>query len=142
MLKSLKFILSSILIISLYNCGGGPTKEQKEVIDAQAQLEKDLEMYRYVWGEFFKGDTSIVNEKYFTEDVTVVTPEGDLIGIEAVKNHYLNFFIGFSNVEFTIVDANGRLQIPTSMLSNIGIQERAIVEEIDGKITISRILSE
>ena len=44
--------------------------------------------------------------------------------------------------EFTIVDANGRLQIPTSMLSNIGIQERAIVEEIDGKITISRILSE
>ena len=44
--------------------------------------------------------------------------------------------------EFTIVDANGRLQIPTSMLSNIGIQERALVEEIDGKITISRILSE
>ena len=44
--------------------------------------------------------------------------------------------------EFTLVDANGRLQIPTSMLSNIGILERAIVEEIDGKITISRILSE
>ena len=108
MLKSLNYILSSILILSLLNCGGGPTKEQKEVIDAQAQLEKDLEMYRYVWGEFFKGDTSIVNEKYFTEDVTVVTPEGDLVGIEAVKNHYLNFFIGFSDVEFTIVDAFGQ----------------------------------
>ena len=92
MFKSLKFILYTILIVSLYNCGGGPSKEQKEVIDAQAQLEKDLEMYRYVWGEFFKGDTSIVNEKYFTEDVTVVTPEGDLVGIEAVKNHYLNFY--------------------------------------------------
>ena len=108
MFKSLKFILYTILIVSLYNCGGGPSKEQKEVIDAQAQLEKDLEMYRYVWGEFFKGDTSIVNEKYFTEDVTVVTPEGDLVGIEAVKNHYLNFFIGFSDVEFTIVDAFGQ----------------------------------
>ena len=102
MLKSLNYILSSILILSLLNCGGGPTKEQKEVIDAQAQLEKDLEMYRYVWGEFFKGDTSIVNEKYFTEDVTVVTPEGDLVGIEAVKNHYLNFFIGFSKPSFNI----------------------------------------
>ncbi len=44
--------------------------------------------------------------------------------------------------EFTLVDANGRLQIPTGMLSNIGIEERAIVEEKDGKITISRILSE
>ena len=95
MLKSLNYILSSILILSLLNCGGGPTKEQKDVIDAQAQLEKDLEMYRYVWGEFFKGDTSIVNEKYFTEDVTVVTPEGDLVGIEAVKNHYLNFLLDF-----------------------------------------------
>ena len=30
MLKSLNLILSSILIISLFNCGGGPTKEQKE----------------------------------------------------------------------------------------------------------------
>ena len=44
--------------------------------------------------------------------------------------------------EFTLVDANGRLQIPPSMLSNIGIEERALVEEKDGKITISRILSE
>ena len=73
-----------------------------------SSTRKDLEMYRYVKGEFFKGDTSIVNEKYFTEDVTVVTPEGDLVGIEAVKNHYLNFFIGFSDVEFTIVDAFGQ----------------------------------
>ena len=31
MLKSLNYILSSILILSLLNCGGGPTKEQKEV---------------------------------------------------------------------------------------------------------------
>ena len=53
-------------------------------------------MYRYVWDEFFKGDTSIVNEKYFTEDVTVVTPEGDLVGIEAVKNITKNCFVGFS----------------------------------------------
>ena len=44
--------------------------------------------------------------------------------------------------EFTLVDANGRLQIPSSMLSNIGIEERALVEEKDGKITISRISSE
>ena len=49
MTKSLNFIFSSIFIISLFNCGG-PTQEQKQVIDAQAQLEKDLEMYKYVWG--------------------------------------------------------------------------------------------
>ena len=52
-------------------------------------------MYRYVWGEFFKGDTAIVNEKYFTEDVVIVTPEGNLVGVEAVKNFYLNYFLIF-----------------------------------------------
>ena len=107
MLKSSNLILPFILIISLLNCGG-PTKEQKQVIDAQAQLEKDLEMYKYVWGEFFKGDTSIVNEKYFTEDVVIITPEGNLVGVEAVKNFYLNYFLGFSEVKFTIVDAFGQ----------------------------------
>jgi len=102
-----KLILSVTLLFGLYSCGG-PSSEQKAVIDAQAQTEKDLEMYRYVWGEFFKGDTAIVNEKYFTEDVVIVTPEGNLVGIEAVKNYYLNYFLGFSDVEFTIVDAFGQ----------------------------------
>tara|TARA_B100001939_G_scaffold235837_1_gene203398 strand:+ start:255 stop:797 length:543 start_codon:yes stop_codon:yes gene_type:complete len=102
-----KILLTYFSIFILYACGG-PTQQQQEVINAQAQLEKDLEMYRYVWGEFFKGDTSIVNEKYFTEDVVIVTPEGNLVGIEAVKNFYLNYFIGFSDIEFTIVDAFGQ----------------------------------
>ena len=102
--------LKSILFISLvflFSCSG-PSKEQQEMLDTQAQLEKDLEMYKYVWERFFEGDTSIVNDKYFTEDVVVVTDQGDLVGIEAVKNFYLNYFLGFSDAEFTIVDAFGQ----------------------------------
>ena len=103
-------ILKSSLFISLvllFSCSG-PSKEQQEKLDTQAQLEKDLEMYKYVWERFFEGDTSIVNDKYFTDDVVVVTDQGDLVGIEAVKNFYLNYFLGFSDVEFTIVDAFGQ----------------------------------
>ena len=48
-----KILLTYFSIFILYACGG-PTQQQQEVINAQAQLEKDLEMYRYVWGEFFK----------------------------------------------------------------------------------------
>ena len=40
--------------------------------------------------------------------MVIVTPEGNLVGIEAVKNFYLNYFLGFSDVEFTIVDAFGQ----------------------------------
>ena len=79
-------ILKSSLFISLvllFSCSG-PSKEQQEKLDTQAQLEKDLEMYKYVWERFFEGDTSIVNDKYLTDDVVVVTDQGDLVGIEAV----------------------------------------------------------
>ena len=108
MMKSLKLILLTTIIFSLFNCFG-PNKEEKQVLDSQAQLEKDLEMYKYVWGRFFDGDTAIVNEKYFTDDVVIVTAEGNLEGVEAVKNFYLNYFLGFSDVEFTIVDAFGQV---------------------------------
>ena len=57
---------------------------------------------------FFDGDTAIISNKYFTEDVVVVTSEGNLVGVEAVKNFYLNYFTGFSEIEFTIVDAFGQ----------------------------------
>ena len=91
----------------MFNCGG-PNKEQKQVLDSQARLEKDLEMYKYVWSRFFEGDTAIVSDKYFSDDVVVVTAEGNLVGVESVKNFYLNYFLGFSDVEFTIVDAFGQ----------------------------------
>ena len=107
MIKSLKLILYIPILFFMFNCGG-PNKEQKQVLDSQAQLEKDLEMYKYVWSRFFEGDTAIVSDKYFSDDVVVVTAEGNLVGVEAVKNFYLNYFLGFSDVEFTIVDAFGQ----------------------------------
>ena len=107
MIKSLKLILYIPILFFMFNCGG-PNQEQKQVLDSQAQLEKDLEMYKYVWSRFFEGDTAIVSDKYFSDDVVVVTAEGNLVGVEAVKNFYLNYFLGFSDVEFTIVDAFGQ----------------------------------
>ena len=82
---------------------------KKKLIDANAQLEKDLEMYQNVWNTFLiDGDTSTVNSDNFTEDVVVVTDQGDVVGIEAVKNHYLNYLNGFSEIEWKIIDAFGR----------------------------------
>ena len=107
MIKSPKLILYIPILFFMFNCGG-PNKEQKQVLDSQARLEKDLEMYKYVWSRFFEGDTAIVSDKYFSDDVVVVTAEGNLVGVEAVKNFYLNYFLGFSDVEFTIVDAFGQ----------------------------------
>ena len=105
MTNSLKLVI--LFLILSFSCSG-PTKEQKEALDAKAQLDKDLKMYKDVWSRFFEGDTSIISNKYFTEDVVVVTSEGNIVGVEAVKNFYLNYFTGFSEIEFTIVDAFGQ----------------------------------
>ena len=102
------FITLGCIILST-NCGGPSTdKNAKELLDAQAKLERDLAMYEDTWSRFLKGDTAIVNNKRFHEDVVVVTAQGDLVGIEACKNYYMNFLTGFSNIEFTIPEVIGQ----------------------------------
>ena len=74
-----KILLLSFLIFAT-SCNN-QSKENKES-DSANQLEKDLENYQNVWNSFLAGDTSVVNDKNFTEDITIVTSEGDLVGID------------------------------------------------------------
>ena len=88
--------------------GCNSPKNNTEEINSALQLERDLEMYQNVWNSFLAGDTSVVNDKNFTEDVIVVTSEGDIVGIKACKEFYTNYLTGFSDIEWTIVDAFGQ----------------------------------
>lgn len=92
------------VLISILSCNNQAIKKESE----SSQLERDLEMYKNVWNTFLAGDISVVNNKNFTEDVIVVTSEGDIVGIEACKKYYENYLIGFSDIEWTIVDAFGQ----------------------------------
>ena len=102
-------IVSTISFVILTSCGS-PVKNEKltELQDAKAQLERNIAMYDETWNRFFEGETSIVNSERFQEDVVVVTAQGDIVGIEATKNYYLNFLTGFSNQEFTILEVVGQ----------------------------------
>ena len=79
-MKKTIIFLSLILVFSCKN----PTNNN-EMASGSLQLEKDLEMYQNVWNSFLAGDTSVVNNKNFTEDVVIVTSNGDLVGIDACK---------------------------------------------------------
>ena len=66
-------------------------------------------MYENVWFEFLNnGDTLAVSAEHFTEDVTIITDQGNIVGIEGVRQFYMNYLNGFSDIEFTIVDAFGQ----------------------------------
>ena len=69
---------------------------------------KRFKKYENVWNSFLNGYTTVVNNDNFQSDVIVVTNEGNLIGIEAIKDFYMNYLNGFSNIEFTIIDAFGQ----------------------------------
>ena len=97
------------LLIAISSCGSpSMDSKTKKILSDQEQLEKDIAMYQDTWLRFLNGETSIVNEERFQEDVVVVTSQGDLVGIEACKKYYMNFLTGFSNIEFTIPEVIGQ----------------------------------
>ena len=96
-----------MILLMLLGCSSG-NKEQKELVDASKQLERDLEMYEYVWTAYLQGDTSVMSEEYFDKDVIVVTAEGDLVGLDACREYYANYLSGFSEIEWNIIDAFGQ----------------------------------
>ena len=102
----MKRALIFIFLIYASSCNN-QLKEKKES-DSTIQLETDLEMYQNVWNTFLAGDTSVVNDKNFTEDIIIVTSNGDLVGIEACLEYYSNYLSGFSDIEWTIIDAFGQ----------------------------------
>ena len=97
----------SISLFSIISCNDNNNNDRR-LSDANFQFEKDLSKYENVWNSFLNGDTTVINEDNFQTDVIVVTNEGNLKGIEAIKNFYMNYLIGFSNIEFTIIDAFGQ----------------------------------
>ena len=102
-MKNILLLISAGLILACNNQSKGTSES-----DSALQLERDLEMYQNVWNSFLAGDTSVVNDKNFTEDIVIVTSEGDLVGIEACKEYYTNYLTGFTEIEWTIVDAFGQ----------------------------------
>ncbi len=99
-------IIKYIFLLLLFACGNNNEKIKNEI--TKNTLEKDLAKYEDIWNRFLAGDTTVANEDNFDKNVVVVTAQGDLIGIEAVKNFYMNYLNGFSDIEFTILDAFGQ----------------------------------
>ena len=99
-------IIKSIILLFLFSCGTNNSKNSQAIYTNS--FDNDLAKYENIWNSFLAGDTSVINENNFKKDVVVVTAQGDLVGLEAIKGFYMNYLNGFSNIEFTIVDAFGQ----------------------------------
>lgn len=94
-----------ILVSLVIGCNQESKKAQSQNSE---QIEIDVKMYSELWDKFLSGDTDVINNTTFTEDIVVVTELGDIVGIDAVKEFYINYLNGFSEIDFKIIDAFGR----------------------------------
>tara|TARA_B100000586_G_scaffold232505_1_gene181892 strand:- start:120 stop:680 length:561 start_codon:yes stop_codon:yes gene_type:complete len=102
-------IVFTISFVIISSCGSPVTNNKlTELQNAQAQLERNIAMYDETWTKFVQGDTSMVNSDRFQDDIIVVTAQGDIVGIEATKNYYMNYITGFSDREFKILEVVGQ----------------------------------
>ena len=103
----MKKIVILVLVTFILSCNNESKKDT--VTDANAQLEKDIEMYENLLDDFlFNRDPSVINSKNFTEDCIVVTANGDIVGIEATKAFYSNYLSGFTEIEWEIKETFGQ----------------------------------
>ena len=80
-----------------------------ETVQTDNKLSENSKTYEKVWAQFFdQRDMDVINSQYFTEDVKVVIPGDDIIGIEGTKDYYGNYLTGFSDAEFTFVHIFGQ----------------------------------
>jgi hypothetical protein len=83
-------------------------KKTNQVVQAKKEINVSVKMYTELWDDFLSGNTNAISNKTFTEDVIVVTANGNIQGIEAVREFYLNYLMGFSEIDFKIIDAFGQ----------------------------------
>ena len=107
--KTIKYA-SLFLVLSLTSCNQKPSDTQLQLEANQVQLEENLSMYEAVWDKVINGrQIALINSDSFDENVTAVgTSTGDIVGLVNFKNYYNNYLTGFSDAEFTIVDAFGQ----------------------------------
>jgi len=95
----------TLLIISLFIISCAQNNEEYNQLEADKEyVESNVKMYSDVWNAVFsEKNIDLVTSENFHEDVTVVTSNGDVTGLENFKGYYANYLNGFSDGEFTIV---------------------------------------
>ena len=104
-----KIILLSIATLLFISCNQPKNEEFDSLAKANAQIEKNINTYKTAWDAFFETrDPNAINTDSFDEQVTVVTAEGNITGIDGFRDYYNNYLTGFSDAEFNFIDIIGQ----------------------------------
>jgi len=101
----MKKIFTIALAVLFISCEQN-TEELNQLRAEKEYVENNVQMYTSVWERVFsERNIDLVTSENFDENVTVVTAQGDITGIDGLKAFYGNYINGFSDAEFSIVNA-------------------------------------
>lgn len=76
---------------------------------ADQKINKDIEMYSSTWDEIINNrNLDYFNEDNFDPNITLIMAPENVVGIEAAKDFYNNYLIGFSDIEFSVRNIFGQ----------------------------------
>ncbi len=82
------------------------TEELDKLKSEKEYVENNVEMYVSVWESTFnEKNIDLVTNENFHQDVTVVTSNGNVTGLDEFKAYYANYINGFSDGEFAVINA-------------------------------------
>jgi len=98
-------ILTLIIALLFISCDQN-TEELNNLKADKQYVENNVEMYVSVWeSTFSEKNIELVTSENFHEDVTVVTATGNVTGLDDFKAYYANYIDGFSDGEFSVINA-------------------------------------
>jgi len=104
----------TICVVALFfavftGCENKPSAGVVQLEIANKQLADNLKMYKNTWDEIINnGNIDLINDTNFASNITLVTKPNNIVGIEAFKDYYKNYLVGFSNITFTVEDVFGQ----------------------------------
>lgn len=98
-------ILTIVVALLFISCAQN-TEELNQLKADKQYVENNVEMYVSVWeSTFSEKNIDLITSENFHEDVTVVTASGNVTGLDDFKAYYANYINGFSEGEFSVVNA-------------------------------------
>jgi len=98
-------ILTIAVALLFISCAQNSEELNKLKADKK-YVENNVEMYVSVWeSAFSEKNIELVTSENFHEDVIVVTASGNVTGLDDFKAYYANYINGFSDGEFSVINA-------------------------------------
>lgn len=100
-------ILTIVVALLFISCAQN-TEELNQLKADKQYVKTNVEMYVSVWeSAFSEKNIELITSENFHDDVTVVTSSGNVTGLDDFKAYYANYINGFSDGEFSIINAFG-----------------------------------